>query len=491
MFLTTAVLRLDLSYIKSSTKPLQVKVLEPSQGSAESSLPFDKPAHRRVTILRALNSDTFNAHSFTEEELKWMKQEKLLSSNGKAFHPEMRANIGKALYQTLFPSHSETEKLLEQIIYARLTDKTARGRLQIQIGIEGKNVGHTVRLLDYPWELLHNGKDFLAKSGVEISRYINYGSPPPQQPLRDQVNVLLVSSRAYDPSHKLEPLSDVEYQAVFKELKLIETTDGHISVQPLINPTYEQFTQYLQDHTGVSTPHIIHLDSHGHFGSYCLNTKENGDVCRTFYPGESATICTVCQADLPLPQGYLLFPNEEKNDEGSSEYVSAEDIGSLIEQANQSNEADQNIVLVVLSSCKSSMALGQDSVFNGIAQNLVSHRIAAVVGMAFTVRESSAGQFATDFYRALGKRLPLTVAMSWGRRAMKFSLNQWYRPTLYLRGLNNTGGQIFDPLVVKTESQAEHLQQNKTPEQTPQVHQDQLPTKGESTAGKQQQTLRM
>ena len=471
-------LRLDLCYRDdpSLMKPLQITVLSPSQGSVESSLPFDEPDHRRITILKALNSYTFNTCSFTKEELKWMQQEKLLSSNGKAFHPGMRANIGKALYQTLFPPNSDTEKLLEQIIYARLSDQTARGKLHIQIGIESKNIGYKVRLLDYPWELLHNGKDFLARSGIEISRYINYGSPPPQLPLRDQINVLLVSSKAYDSSHKLEPLSDAEYQTVLKELKRIETTEGHICVQSLVNPTYEEFAQYLQDHTGVLTPHIIHFDGHGEFGSYCLNPKEDGDICRTFHPGDGITICTQCQADLPPPQGYLLFLDDEKKTDGISEYVSAEDIGSLIEQANQSNEVNQNIMLVVLSSCKSSMALGQDSIFNGIAQNLISHQIAAVVGMAFTVRASSATHFAGAFYRALDKRLPLTVAMSWGRRAMKFSLNQWYRPTLYLRGLNNTGGQIFDHLVVKTESQAEYLQQNMTPQQALREHQDQHQT---------------
>jgi len=101
--------------------------------------------------------------------------------------------------------------------------------------------------------------------------------------------------------------------------------------------------------------------------------------------------------------------------------------------ANGSNVVERGIALVVLSARMSA----------SVAQNLIVHQIPAVVGMAFSVRVEAAKKFADLFYLALSQEKSLAQAMNWGREAMGFKSNQWYRPSLYLRWKDNEGGKMF------------------------------------------------
>jgi hypothetical protein len=78
-----------------------------------------------------------------------------------------------------------------------------------------------------------------------------------------------------------------------------------------------------------------------------------------------------------------------------------------------------------------------------VAQNLIAHQIPAVVGMAFSVSVEGAKAFADVLYLSLSQEKSLAQAMNWGREAMGFKGNQWYRPSLYLRWMDNAGGQMF------------------------------------------------
>jgi tetratricopeptide (TPR) repeat protein len=101
------------------------------------------------------------------------------------------------------------------------------------------------------------------------------------------------------------------------------------------------------------------------------------------------------------------------------------------------------VALVVLSACQSGMAVAGESVFNGTAQNLIGHRVPAVVAMQYSVSVEAATQFAEQFYRSVGQKDSLSVAVNQGREAMGADGNQWYRPVLYLRWRDNQGGQLF------------------------------------------------
>lgn len=425
-------LELSLSHIQDA----RIKVFAHTFGDCDSIIPFDEGRHR-ITILKALNAEDYCPEDFSEEEQEWMAQNGLLTEDRRLFHFDMQKNIGEVLYRTLFPMGEDTEATLRGLTQDDIG-------LHIQIQVKGDVGKH--RLFDYPWELLCNRGSFLAERGINISRYIASENIPPRLPPLKRINVLLVSSRAYDLNNDLKPLSDEEHRAVRNGLenarrgktdgiKNNESTENYIHVDELSQPvTFKKLLDYLVEHAGEETPHIIHFDGHGHFGLLCQ--------CRTFNPGVRERCKNEqCSALLSHHKGYLLF----EDDAGRSDYISAEDFAAALGNANRYNKTGHGITLVVLSACKSSLSLAENSVFNGVAQRLIYQRIPAVVGMAFTVRVDSAIAFTEQFYRAIRQKLPLVQAMSYGRQAMRYDSNQWYRPVLYMRWQDSEGegGQIF------------------------------------------------
>lgn len=433
-----SILRVYLSPISKTS----LRVITEPFSETDSTIPFDGLDNRRITMLKALNAESFNPFDFPgEDEQRWMIAEKLLvdDGSGRSFHTDIYKNIGKALYSSLFPSGSSAE---EELKIARYNAKKSRKQLHLQIAIKD-DVARQARLFDYPWELLCDEKEFLATQGIAISRYIEYKDPLPNIPALEQINVLLVTSRAIDldPNVNLKPLTDDEYQATYQALQKA-AEEGLLQLDELKHVTVQSLENYLIEHREKNTPYIIHFDGHGHFGMLCKHVSTVGEgECSTFHPGILTKKCRRCGSDLPNPQGYLLF---EGGPRGCS-YVSAGHLGSILGLANQSNRPGRGIAVVVLSACKSSMAQAEDSVFNGVAQSLISQQIPAVVGMAFSVNTVSTTNFAERFYRALGEKLPLALAINWGRLAMDngYEGNQWYRPALYLRWKDNEGGRIF------------------------------------------------
>ena len=427
-----------LNLLLSPVDRTHMKVITHSYGSLDVVLPYDGLDTRRATILKALNLTSFDPKAFTgKDEQEWMVEAGLLDVKRRAFHPNMRANIGKALYQTLFPPDSKTRDLLHSMIFVSKS-KSSPEQILIQLEIDA-DVGRHSRLFDYPWELLHDERDFLAASGIAISRYIAYEDPPPNLLSVDRINVLLVSSTACDPTHHLTQLGKKEHQAILDSLRGAEEK-GRINLHELTPATFGNLRHYVLAHTGEDTPYVIHFDGHGHFGRLCNNTVDDKE-CKTFHPGTLTEECQRCGASLPEPEGYLLF----EDNSGGTDYISAKEIGSMLGLANGNNGAGRGIALVVLSACKSSLALMEESVFNGVAQNLIAHQIPAVVGMAFSVSVEGAKAFADVLYFALSQKKSLAQAMNWGRNAMGFKGNQWYRPSLYIRWRDNEGGQIFTP----------------------------------------------
>ena len=72
--------------------------------------------------------------------------------------------------------------------------------------------------------------------------------------------------------------------------------------------------------------------------------------------------------------------------------------------------------------------------------------------MQYSVSVLSATKFANQFYRSLGQRNSLGIAVSQAREAMGIEGNQWYRPVLYLRWQDNEGGKLFNLLSVPDET---------------------------------------
>ena len=395
------------------------------EAEADSVLPFVETIDRRTTLIKVLEVNEFRSDTFQAEEQDWLVAQKWLSDDRKYFQPKMLARIGQAIYDSLFP----TEEL--RVVLQKAIGSAERNGTQLHICLKSNaQVTHHNRLHDYPWELVYSDGKFLAHHQVIFSRYVAHPSSVPHLPPVEQLKVLLVSSGASDPENGLQSLSNKEQKAVFKGLEKAEK-EGHIHIDVLKPATLNQLRTYLTE----QTPHIVHFDGHGLFGKRC-----NISDCRKIHRDLRAERCSTCGVGLLEPQGYLLFETEEDE----ADYISATELGNLLHKASfRDNPMQRGITVAVLSACRSGMALGGESVFNGMAQRLINHRIPAVMAIQYSVRVDAATQFSEQFYRSLGRKNSLATALGKGQEAMGSEGNQWYRPVLYLRWKDNEGGQLF------------------------------------------------
>ncbi len=417
-------LRLRLSPINELR--FQISASGAGEAEAESILPFfDNDINRLNTLIKVLNANNFCLKHYDKEELDWMIRIAFLKEDKSHFHPDLLVNIGKKVFQALFPADTEVGKILERAITLAEDNRT---QLHMQLEFYA-NPEHLSPLAYYPWELVHNGQKFLASDRVTFSRYIAYGSMQPKILPVNKINVLLISSAAFDIENGLGEFTSKEQQAIGKGIRKAKQS---VSLTKLKIATFNELRAYLTENQGNKAPHVIHFDGHGEYGKRCIN-------CERINPGIKLCECKWCASALSSPEGYLLF----EGNEGKVDYVSASKLGDLIQQTSLAHQRQQNILLLVLSACKSGVALAGDSNFNGIAQNLISRHIPAVVAMQYLISIDAATTFSEQFYRSLGQKNPLTSAVSNGREAMGFESNQWYRPVLYLRWKDNEGGQIF------------------------------------------------
>jgi CHASE2 domain-containing sensor protein len=421
-----------LSPIEGNPTKFKVVVTQsPSgEGSVESELPFfENEKDRRSTLLRALEINEFAPKYFDETEQNWLAATNLLLPDRTKFCPSLAENIGNILYKTLFPIDSQTEELLlKSIQLAKLNES----KLLVQLKFEPDSV-QIARLPDYPWELIHDGIGFLLHDQASLSRYIAFPSVPPKFSPVEKINVLLISSSISDEGLGIQKLSQEEHLAVKESLK-DAIKAGRVDLKSPEKPTFSSLAEYLTKNTGKKSPHILHFDGHGFFGKRCTG-------CKTLHKGIKSNSCQKCSTPLPEPEGYLIF----ENDDGNAEPVSASQLGTLLRQKTSSDGSSQNqgVAVVVLSACQSGMAVDGKSIFRGAAQRLIYHGIPAVVAMQYSVRVEESVQFSKHFYRSIGEKNSLAVAVSLGRTMMGVNGNQWYRPVLYLRWKDNEGGQLF------------------------------------------------
>jgi CHAT domain-containing protein len=469
-------LKLYLSPIDAKGFKVIVTASGTGEGETKSSLPFlegekdwrcsvalasrSLGAATLTPLLRCLEMTAFNSQYFQEDEQEWMVASGILDENRRNFHPQYLVNIGQRLFQALFPPDSKVKNALLASLRSHEKENT---QLHIQLSFSD-DVIRGIRLADYPWELLHDGRSFLLlHRNVTISRYIAYEGVRPNLPPTDKLNVLLLSSTASDTDLGLNKLGDSEMQAIAHGLE--KALDfGHINFVQL-GATRDELRAYLTEHRGEDAPQVLHFDGHGLYGKRCTNPQ-----CGAINKGNKITNCRKCNTELQEARGYLVFEDEN----GGADYVSAEELGALLSKSTLGNGNNKSggIALVVLSACQSAMTVAGDSVFNGTAQNLIGQRIPSVVAMQYSVSVASATKFAEQFYRSLGQRNSLGIAVSQARETMGIEGNQWYRPVLYLRWQDNEGGQLFnllsmqqkpeniptEPLTKKDSTEREHYQ---------------------------------
>jgi len=376
----TELLELHLLHLEETRFKVTAKKKSPAkkeEEEIESSLPFidDEDEDWLDTIIKTLKHFSFDSKGFQKVEQEWMEKERILEKGDFKFHHNYLVNIGKALYKALFPKNSSVEKLLQESIRSAESN-SATLLVQLQFVEEdsqkqsqlAEDFQKQLHLADYPWELLHDDRGFLCHYQVEFSRYIIFDSVPPNLPRVNKLNVLLVSSAAFDPEQKLEQLADNEGDAVRRALEQARDR-GDIFLDELEKSTFAELESHLTQSPENQAPHVLHFDGHGLYAKRCNH-------CKTINEWTKAQ-CKKCGANLPEPQGYLLFEDED----GKPDYISAKQLGSLLHKSGLRDGSRREVALVVLSACESARATG--SMFNGAAQKLIEHRVPAVVAMQY------------------------------------------------------------------------------------------------------------
>lgn len=244
---------------------------------------------------------------------------------------------------------------------------------------------------DWPWELLHDGSDFLADAAeLSIVRFLEL--PKRVRPLRmsHPLRVLVIPSRPRG-QHALDLES--EWKQIQSALKPL-VRKKQVRVERLIPPTLPALLRCVTD----SEYHVLHFMGHGTF-------------------------------DHASQTGLLYFEDES----GCSVPITGEELARLL---------GKSIRLVVLNACEGAKGISQDR-FSGVAQSLVRKGIPAVIAMRWAIDDSTAIAAAQSFYAALVKGKILDRAMSAMRKrliAERAGTYEWANPILFLRARN---GRIF------------------------------------------------
>ncbi|MCC5599417.1 CHAT domain-containing tetratricopeptide repeat protein [Nostoc favosum] len=423
-------------------------------GSEESKLPFsDGDADPNLfTILNALNALDRRYKSSKSDDKNWMLQEGLLVKDNKRFFyaSEMHKKIGIKLYNALFTGEIK-EALLEALGKASSTE--TQERLHIQLQYEADAI-QTSNLPLYPWQLVHNEQDFLAKRRVIFSYLIAHrNSLPKGKRSVEQMKVLLISSTAFENDNQRIQSQELAIRQGLRKAELENSACLLSWYQPPKKPTCERLRDYLTNHRNESSkrPDIIHFNGHGYFKRRCYTPSCLKDHSNEVIYPKNVNKCKICKVPLNKPEGFLLF----EDDNAQSNYINAEAFANLVSISKPAP------ALVVITACKSALAYESDSVFNGIAQKLLLD-VSAVVATPFNISEDSVTRFIEQFYRALGAKQSLLEAVTLASNAMRYYDYEWYRPVIFMRYDGNEDGYLFefdDSSETKSEKKSDEQQQ--------------------------------
>jgi hypothetical protein len=284
---------------------------------------------------------------------------------------DLSIQMGRRLYDAVF-SREVLRVMAVAVASARGSEEMG---LRIRLRLEGD-------VATWPWELLHDGKDFLALSvKTPIVR-----CPKDSESLRAlkvtlPLRVLVVTS---SPPECEKLAIEREWQNIEHALTGIE----RVEIERLDDPTFAILGARLRK----GHFHVLHFIGHGKFN----------------HQGK---------------KGQILLIDER----GGTDPVDGTALGGLLR--------DRGIRLVVLNACEGA----------GVAQRLIELGVPAVIAMQHVVADRSAVIFAQHLYESLAEGDPVDGAMSEARHGINVAnQNQgvdWATPVLFLR---SPEGHLFD-----------------------------------------------
>lgn len=248
-------------------------------------------------------------------------------------------------------------------------------------------------LLSLPWELLHDGRDFLfhRKQPVRVRRRLpnRYQQKPAATNL--PIRVLLVSPRPTDVGYIDHRISALPLVAAVEELgALVELT-------MLAPPTFPALEAALK----AKQFDVIHFDGHGVY-------------------------------DPHIGLGALCF--EDPQDQDKHQNIDAQRLAGILR--------DHRVPLVFLEACQS--AQSELDPTTSVAASLLAEGVTSVVAMTHSVLVVTAQRFVAAFYRELARGARVGSAMLAGQQALHndrfrlqvpgagaLHLQDWFVPVLY------------------------------------------------------------
>lgn len=246
------------------------------------------------------------------------------------------------------------------------------------------------QLAQLPWELLHDGTEFLAECADTPLLRVATSGPDSLDASRGspRVRLLVVTACALGC-----PALDVDGELA----RLQRSVGGLFSrylLEPLPHATLERLEKRLREGPPVE---IFHFIGHG--------AIENGEAA--------------------------LYLEDERD--GTARPLSGERLAALLAPAVSAQAPTKRPGLVVLNACDSARCPGPDP-WQGIAQSLLKKGIPRVLAMQAAIADAQAVRFAGSFYGAMAKKASPETALAIARRELRLAGNDlsWLLPVLHV-----------------------------------------------------------
>lgn len=314
--------------------------------------------------------------------------------------------MGNKLFKAIFPG------AIDSVLTRSLDAVTSKGtKLRLKLRIDPPE------LHGLPWELIRSDRlrrGFLAVNKslpLSLTRYLALEQPITKPRFRSPLRILVLIAKPAD----LQPLPGAltEKKYIKKSLFWLRLVrDVKLTIRE--NVTRDILANELER----DPPDILHYIGHSGF-----------DPARN-----KAFLALETAPDQGIGSARHLVPPPEPAPPVGSRYeeFEAEELGNLM-------LSDSPVKLVILNSCEGAAAAQTDA-FVGIAQNLVSVGVPAVVAMQYPIFDQSALLFSKFFYSSFLKNYSIDEAVAGARKYISsrigLSKQDWATPVLFMRTYN-------------------------------------------------------
>ena len=283
--------------------------------------------------------------------------------------PDRLEAVGRGLFEIVF-SGSVGEAF-------RNVRRSGNVRIEVDSGRGG--VLHSA-----PWELLHDGDQFLAlSSGVSIARHLPGNRSTVREPPQTSLRLLMMASSPADVT-----FLDVEAESVALEAALAPLTMlGLLEIDFVSDSSLNALRRRLRNAADAGRPHhVLHFIGHGYGNSLVMS-----------------------------------------DDGGRSRDVTAAELELLFDE-------HRSLALVVLNSCEG-IRFNRDGSTGGASVAFLERGAPDVVAMQASISDSAAILFSEELYGGLSDGASLDRALNEARRALFFQKSRdWFFPVLVTVG---------------------------------------------------------